>query len=364
MIALLIPKLTVGGAERLVIDTAINLNKRGISTCLITFNSSFEYDIDDIENLYVVKNIYELRKLLIKLKVKYCISYMARANMYALLATLFTNIEPVLTIHAAIEYGLKVRTKLNKLFTIGTYRLAKLLDIKFICVSKGISKELKTLYGIDNSFTLNNFVPSNIIINKSKEIDIAKSTTKIRFCFFGRLVRTKGADIIIKAIKSLPRDVLNQLEFHIFGDGVELNSLKSEVERNNLNSIVSFFGSVNNPYPYMKACDFVIIPSRSEGFGLVVLEALLLGSNIIFSKCEHEPKNIINDYFPHLNDFGFTNPNEDEGRAVKELKNIILSAIKERDYISSYQEINKNIVCNEFSDEQYIKNLLKIIKSN
>ena len=47
---------------------------------------------------------------------------------------------------------------------------------------------------------------------------------------------------------------------------------------------ISLLGHLAYPYQYIEAADFVISSSRAEGFSLVILEALLLGTPVIATK--------------------------------------------------------------------------------
>lgn len=67
----------------------------------------------------------------------------------------------------------------------------------------------------------------------------------------------------------------------------------------------------------MSESDTIIVPSYAEGFGLVVVEALLSGLKVIYSKCEFGPKEIIGSNFPEYNKLGFISPLENEKNPLK-----------------------------------------------
>ena len=46
---------------------------------------------------------------------------------------------------------------------------------------------------------------------------------------------------------------------------------------------ISYIGETNQPYAWMKAADYLLLPSRWEGLPMVVLEALKLGTKVIAS---------------------------------------------------------------------------------
>ena len=52
-------------------------------------------------------------------------------------------------------------------------------------------------------------------------------------------------------------------------------------------------GHKKNPYPYLKNSDQFILASEWEGFGMVVVEALALGTPVIVTDIDSGPKQII-----------------------------------------------------------------------
>lgn len=102
-----------------------------------------------------------------------------------------------------------------------------------------------------------------------KDLDIRKKIRdelglkdEIAVVFVGRLGPEKGVDILLKA---LPDDV----KCFIIGDGPEKDNLMSMAGKN-----VRFLGRVDSVPPYYNAADIVVVPSREECFGLVLVEAM------------------------------------------------------------------------------------------
>jgi glycosyltransferase involved in cell wall biosynthesis len=63
----------------------------------------------------------------------------------------------------------------------------------------------------------------------------------------------------------------------VVGDGAMRGNLETTVARFGLSDRVAFTGALENPYPLMRRADVVVLPSREEGFGLVAVEAAVLG---------------------------------------------------------------------------------------
>jgi glycosyltransferase involved in cell wall biosynthesis len=72
--------------------------------------------------------------------------------------------------------------------------------------------------------------------------------------------------------------------FVIAGDGPEKERFERRVHKLGLDSIFDFLGQVDDLAPPLAACDILVLPSRSEGVPLVILEALASARCVIASK--------------------------------------------------------------------------------
>ena len=72
--------------------------------------------------------------------------------------------------------------------------------------------------------------------------------------------------------------------FVIAGDGPEKEPFERRVHKLGLDAVFDFRGQVEDLPPLLAACDIVILPSRSEGVPLVILEALASGRPVVASQ--------------------------------------------------------------------------------
>jgi glycosyltransferase involved in cell wall biosynthesis len=108
---------------------------------------------------------------------------------------------------------------------------------------------------------------------------------KLRMLYMGRLHPIKGIERLIEALAQLRHE---SFCLTICGDGHSsyAASLRSLVRRLDLETRVTFHGHVRNAeklHAYMES-DVCIVPSFSENFGMVVVEALAHGIPVIASK--------------------------------------------------------------------------------
>lgn len=96
----------------------------------------------------------------------------------------------------------------------------------------------------------------------------------------------KGQDILIKALSILDKKGLKDIEVTFIGDGPDLESLTNLAENLGVISKVHFDGlrDRNHIYSTLKDYDAMCHPSRWEGFGLTIAEAMAAGLPIIVTK--------------------------------------------------------------------------------
>ena len=97
----------------------------------------------------------------------------------------------------------------------------------------------------------------------------------------GRLAHDKGFDVLIEAHDRVRREIPHSLV--IMGQGEERDALAALVARLGLEESVLLPGFVQNPFPVVTRASVLCGPSRHEGWGLMLAEALALGVPVIAS---------------------------------------------------------------------------------
>ncbi|HDH91569.1 MAG TPA: glycosyltransferase family 1 protein [Candidatus Aenigmarchaeota archaeon] len=100
--------------------------------------------------------------------------------------------------------------------------------------------------------------------------------------FVGRMTYQKGGDMLVEAIPDVLKDYPNA-KFVFIGDGYMKAHLEHRCRELGIMHAVRFTGYVpeNVKINWLKACDMVVVPSRNEPFGIVVLEAWASGKPVI-----------------------------------------------------------------------------------
>ena len=157
---------------------------------------------------------------------------------------------------------------------------------------------------------INNFIDTDNIKKLSEEKISLKKNNKT-LLFVGRLDdSSKKLGRAINLVKNI-----SNIDLWIVGDGPDRYKYEALVTKNDLNDRITFFGRKENPYPYMKECDYIILTSDYEGFPVTYLEALVLGKTIITTIPVSDDKIDIREYAYIVS--------KDEKEMVKEVKNIL-----------------------------------------
>jgi glycosyltransferase involved in cell wall biosynthesis len=104
--------------------------------------------------------------------------------------------------------------------------------------------------------------------------------------YVGRLEPVKGVKYLVKAMKILRDGGLRNVKLLIVGDGTERRLLEELVRKYDLEDCVVFAGKVpHNEIPaFMASADMFVLPSLSEGFPGVALEAMAMGLPVVATK--------------------------------------------------------------------------------
>lgn len=154
---------------------------------------------------------------------------------------------------------------------------------KVIFVSNALLNNAKLLgYSGKNAVVIPNGIDPKIFKPLDKEkIKKELGLNKKVVGFVGGLKKIKRADKLPEIFEYIlsKKDV----EFLVVGDGELRENVEKECQKRNLN--VKFVGRVSQdkvPY-YMNAMDVMILPSRNEGFGAVIIEAQACGVPVVGS---------------------------------------------------------------------------------
>ena len=300
--------LTIGGAERVLVDLANELSKSYDITIFtlyakgelekelnsnVKLKSLFKYSYKEMSKLKQ-KIVVPLKVLLLKnsiynkdIKGNYDVEIaFLEGPITRLVSVKNKNVRKIAWVHNDISlvFGKGLKARLKKYLDKKIY--GKYNDLVFV------SKE--NMCDFDKTYTnlnisdehkkvIYNYIDKQRIIKKSLEdIDISFKKEDINFVTVSRLVYQKGIDRIIEVHKKLIESGYNH-KFYVIGDGPEREKLENLIKGNKVENSFFLLGQKENPYPYIKNADYFCLLSRFEGYGMVLEEAKILGKPIIIT---------------------------------------------------------------------------------
>lgn len=174
------------------------------------------------------------------------------------------------------------------------------------------------------------------------------------FCVsVGRLSVEKGFERLIKIWAEVNRLTSGKLKLYIIGEGQRRNNIEHLISSMNLQGVVKLLGSKENSIvrQYMSNAVCYCMPSYSETFGIVLIEAMSVGLPQVSFDVRFGPKNLIDN-----NKTGYLIPDGDTMLFTKKVVDIFINP--DLRSILSKNSILKSI---SFSEEKIISEWEKII---
>ena len=148
-----------------------------------------------------------------------------------------------------------------------------------IAVSPAVAADLVTRYPRAPVAVVENFAPLEIIAPRDRFAEPPRIGT------LGRLHEEKGFDILLEAAAGL-RAAGRTFSLTIAGEGPDAAALKALAARLDLGPCVDFPGWIAPPARLLGSLDLFVCPSRTESFGLAIIEAMAAGAGVIASDIE------------------------------------------------------------------------------
>ena len=162
------------------------------------------------------------------------------------------------------------------------------LASRFICISEFIESQMPSplqsrCVRIANPFATNAQDGDRSRARQTLIDELGLTSPCLLVGFFGRLTHQKRPQIIIDAAASIAIRVGAAARFLIFGDDREglVSQLADRARHHGINHAVHFMGWRRDSANCMMACDLVLAPAVDEGFGRVLVEAMLLGTPVV-----------------------------------------------------------------------------------
>lgn len=327
-IAFVIESLNLGGAETSLITLLNNIDYNCFDVDLILF-TKVNYFInlvpEKVKIVYVeFPNLNFFERIVYKLKRTFNFKHQHHAQLlYPLIRhKLVLNTANYDVIHAYNQgfvtyYAAEKMTSNHKNAWINIdYKHAGYsihFDIDFYLKYEKvivISDEVKNGFLAEVNKTLQNvetdivkLFTDEVVLEKraSEKIDYVFSNLNINIVTACRLSKQKGLHLAVESCKQL-LDAGYNINWFVVGEGPEREYLEKLIHEFNLSNKFFLLGQTLNPFPYMKHCDIYVQTSLFEGWGLTLIEAVLLKKHVVttnfptaYDIVEHEKTGLISE---------------------------------------------------------------------
>jgi glycosyltransferase involved in cell wall biosynthesis len=290
-IAIYVPALIGGGAERVAASLATALSAAGHrTTMLVDFEAPHNetYVAADVERVTLAgthgRDVLQLARFLKRHQPDIALAIGAATNIKLVAAHALahliggTSTRLVLSYHGPSSYG-------SGWLGWAGYPLASLLSryaARTICVSDELVRHLVDGWGASRERTVRIYNP--IAVDRAKPAaDQEELAERAPVALaVGRLVAQKDYPTLLSAIALLPSP---DVRLAIYGEGPEQAALKLLADRLGLSGRIHWGGYIADPWEAYAAARCFVLSSRSESFGNVVVEALASGLPVVSTAC-------------------------------------------------------------------------------
>ena len=308
-VALFLPALSGGGAERVILNLSAALADRGYAVDLVIAVRTGEYLANVPETVRLVSlDVQRTLQGFLPL-----VRYLRREQPRVLMSALDNaNIVGVAATRAARVTGAKTRVIVSARNTLSldsqtmpASRRAITLRALGVChkladdvatVSNGAADDLARTLGIEREkiHVIYNPVVTPALLSAgaaSLSHPWLEPGAPPVVLGVGRLSRQKDFATLVRAFARVRQQRAARLM--ILGQGEERDRLEALARELGVADDVSLPGFVSNPYAYISRAAAVVLSSRWEGLPAVLIESLALGTPVVSTDCESGPREIL-----------------------------------------------------------------------
>jgi glycosyltransferase involved in cell wall biosynthesis len=306
-VALILPSLNGGGAEKVAIVLAQHFARQGIDVDLVLMRASGHL-VDDVP---AAVRIFDLEVDRVRWVVPPLIKYLSDRRPTSILSFMWplnsavvaahflarARARLVLTEHTDWAVNPLATQPLQQLLLTTTMRLTYPHALKVVAVSSGAADSLAKLACMNRSDIQVIYNPITPIGDfEAADQDIVNFWSNgdgPRLIAVGRLHPQKDYATLLRAL-AIVRETTDA-RLLILGDGYLRGQLEALCVELNLQDVVCMPGFVSNSQAYIELADLFVLSSAWEGFGNVLVEALASATPIVSTDCRSGPREILQD---------------------------------------------------------------------
>ena len=305
-VALFLPSLRGGGAERAMLDIAGGFAANGDVVDLVLVNAEGPYlelvpryvKIVDLGLPRVAKSLPGLIRYLRQYRPEVLLSTPSRANVIAVCARMLAMVPLRLFIREAttMSQSLRYDSRLNAWKRLQLVRCLYPQADKIVAVSQGVANDLHNFAKLPTNkikVIYNPVVTPELSAKADHPVDHPwfQSGQPPVILGVGRLSRAKNFAMLIRAFSQ--RGLCQRAHLMILGEGDQRLELERLVSELGLGATVCLPGFVNNPFAFMARSALCVLSSVQEGFPNVIVQAMAVGTPVVATDCLYGPAEIL-----------------------------------------------------------------------
>ncbi len=339
----LIPSLAGGGAER-VAATLAPILARHFHLTMALLEDRRSYALSDdirVRNFsgslkgpaaHLVRipfHVWSLVRLVRREKIPLVLSSLEQANILNVLAASVTGHSAIVTQHSSPREQYRGKGLLGRLIRRASRKLYP-RAAHVIAVSEGVKDVLVSDYHLDDRRVTVIPNPVNLeSLSSQARSEPGVSLPPQFLLHVGRLnLAAKAQDVLLAAF-AIVRKRVPELALVLAGEGPDREKIEGLIRKYGLETAVRLVGWQSNVAALMTRAQAFVLPSRYEGWPMVLVEAMACGCPVVAADCSTGPREILGD-----SEFGLLVPAEDP----EALANAILRLIENPALAFAYRE--------------------------
>jgi len=259
--------ILVSGSRNQIMDTYIK-------------EEHLQHHIIPLKKWYLFFGYFHLARLIIKENIKILLTQeIILSVLYRPLKVFLPKLQYFTVIHSDIRmFGHFSRRFVGAFLFLN--RATAFLNNKYFCVSEYLAYKYLVPEGVPASKI--KVIHSGMVLPQNIETKKKNASSNVwKVGFVGRLSCEKGFDQLLDIAKRI-RLLDNKIQFHVAGEGTFLyNEAKQlEIESSGFFKLHGYLDNISRFYNQM---DCIVVPSKSEGFCYILLEAFNYGVPVICS---------------------------------------------------------------------------------
>lgn len=305
-VALFLPTLRGGGAERVMVNLAHGFSQRGVHVDVVLAEADGVFlsrvppgaQVFDLGVKSVYRAVPGLARYLRRRRPDALLSALTHANLVAVLGRLIAHV-PVRTcvaVHSTLSVEVRETPGLKGRVIPGLASLLYRRADRVIAVSEGVADDLARCASLPREkikVIYNPVVTPDLLARAEEPLDhpwFSDGEPPVVLSV-GRLTAAKDHATLIRAFALVRRERVARLV--ILGEGNERRHLEALAGELGLGDDVALPGFVENPYTYMRRARVFVLSSRWEGLPTVLVEALAVGTPVVSTDCPSGPREIL-----------------------------------------------------------------------